>query len=105
MRKTVEVSKLVDVANTMLASEGTSKEFRQGVILMIENVLFETGNYNGFRYLTNNELPEDIEPGVRYNGQEILPFEERFVNTDATRVMYSSKSDTYARWRPQPEEA
>lgn len=99
MRKTIEVSKLVDYVNAQLLNEDYgNKESRQALMSMLEHVLLETGNYAGFRYLTNNELRADTTPGVRYNGPEILDYPERFVNTDNTRVQYSAKCDAYARW-------
>lgn len=50
-RKTVEVSKVLDAANTFLASTDSTPDGREAVCALLETVLFETGNYAGFRYL------------------------------------------------------
>lgn len=94
MRKTVEIESLVDYVNGILASERNdteARDLRQGAILVLEQALCLTDNYDGFRYLTNNELPDNIKPGVRYDGTQILDYPERFDDTDDTRRMYNAK--------------
>ena len=49
--KTIEVGKLLKIANNFLAAEATTAEEREGVCSIIEAALFESGNYEGFRYL------------------------------------------------------
>jgi len=97
MRKTIDVATLVDYVNGILAAETddvASQHLRWGAILTLEQALHATGNYNGFRYLTNKELPEHIRPGVRYGADgNILSTEARFHNTDETRRQYSAKCD------------
>ena len=90
-RKTVEVELMRKKANKMLAQSGigSSPEFRWGVILMIEDMLHATGNYNGFRYLDNFEVADGVLPGVRRGEDgDTLSYEERFENTDETRRYY-----------------
>ena len=88
-RKTFEVSKMVDMANQMLASGVQSQESRWGTITMIEQILHSSGNYNGFRYLGATEVPNGELPGVRYGDDGmILEYPERFENTDDTRRQY-----------------
>lgn len=62
-RKTIPVTQIVDCANVMLALPDTpgivDKQFRQGVIAMVERVLFDTNNYRGFNYLKSEWLPEE----------------------------------------------
>lgn len=61
-RKTVAVTEAVAVANRMLAnSTGTG---RQGIIVLIETLLHESGNYRGFRYLEAHEVPAGQLPGI-----------------------------------------
>jgi len=59
-RKTVNVEWLKDKANTLLANPDLLMEEKLGVIAMIEMVLLETDNYNGFRFLyyVNGTTPE-----------------------------------------------
>ena len=94
-RKTMNVEDLKDFANNQLASsiryerqkesfEGIDAEFRQGVMAMIEAVLFETDNYKGYRYLAVDEIPTGCTPGIRRDRGE----EKQFENTDNTRVRY-----------------
>lgn len=88
-RKTIRVEDVIDWANHYLAtSDDKHRERRRGVIVMLDMILFETGNWRGFRYITN--LETDHTPGVRYdeNTGEILDHPERFENTDNTRVQY-----------------
>ena len=47
-RKTVSVAKLLHMANTYLASEGSNRDERLAIDIFISNVLMETGNYRGF---------------------------------------------------------
>ena len=52
-RKTIEVGKVLKMANTFLAARNTTPDEREGVCALMEAMLFETGNYEGFRYLEN----------------------------------------------------
>lgn len=52
-RKTVEVGKILNIANTFLAAKNTTAQEREAVCALVESVLFETKNYEGFRYLEN----------------------------------------------------
>lgn len=88
-RKTFNVSDLVDTVNQMLRdSKADATERRQGAMNVLEQVLHNTGNYQGFRYLLADEIAEG-QPGVNYvDGKPHPDPEQRFVNTDRTRVMY-----------------
>ena len=55
-RKTVEVGKMLKMVNTFLAAKHTSADEREAMCLMMEAILFETGNYEGFRYLDVTDL-------------------------------------------------
>ena len=87
-RKTINVDELRDKTNEMLAKSTCSPDIRRGMISILEYVLHETGRYSGFRYLTEQEVPDMHLPGIRYDGDNILPFPERFDFTDSTRVSY-----------------
>jgi hypothetical protein len=58
-RKTVNVEWLKDKANILLANPDLLMEEKLGVIAMIEMVLLESDNYNGFRFLyyVNGVIP------------------------------------------------
>ena len=92
-RKTIPVERLVDLVNDMLTAGPSDpgsdrvRGQREGAYLVLEAILHETGNYRGFRYLTN--LEGYPVPGVRYsNHGYILPYPDRFNETDNTRRQY-----------------
>lgn len=58
-RKTINVSTVLKMANSFLAAENTTADEREGVAAMLEGILFETGNYAGFRYLDNDKAIAD----------------------------------------------
>lgn len=89
-RKTVDVSKMVDTVNEVLAQSECTPDMRQGMMNLLENVLHETGNYKGFRYLAINEVPKGEKPGINRDeyGEVSKDYEARFANTDNTRVQY-----------------
>ena len=55
-RKTVEVGKLLHRVNYFLASENSTAEEREVMCTFIEGVLFDTGNYRGYRYLDTDQI-------------------------------------------------
>ena len=60
-RKTISVIEMVDYANHQLSrtDDFATKEFKLGVIVMIEAVLHRSDNYNGFRFLDNSDSEHD----------------------------------------------
>ena len=78
-RKTINVDVLKDEVNLMLATSNGSKAEREGMIAVIENVLLRTGNYRGFCFLTESEVPVFEKPGIRVTGLN---------DVDHTRVKY-----------------
>jgi hypothetical protein len=50
-RKTVEVGKVLKIANNFLAAKHTTADEREAVAAVMEAILFETGNYRGYAYL------------------------------------------------------
>jgi len=87
-RKTYPVEALVEMVNGICKNSAPdAKDLRQGAMNVLEQVLHNTGNYKGFRYLLKGEC-EGL-PGVNYDGNGPLPeYELRFQNTDRTRVQY-----------------
>lgn len=95
-RKTVEVERLRKFVNNFCrSSEAADVQMRQGMTFMLEEVLHETGNYRGFRYLLDTEVPPGSRPGVNYadNGFGArIPHPDynlRFDNTDDTRIEFN----------------
>jgi hypothetical protein len=87
-RKTFDVNQVVLKVNEMLAISTCSPEVRQGAMNVLETVLHETGNYRGFRYLLQGEVPAGELPGVNYKDGQLCDMPERFENTDRTRAYY-----------------
>jgi hypothetical protein len=87
-KKTITVEELVNITNSMLReSFDTTPAYRKGLIAILEYSLFNTGNYNGFRYMNEKEVPLNELPGIRLNGNSA----DKFDNTDETRVQYYFK--------------
>ena len=55
-RKTVEVGTLLHRVNYFLASENSTADEREVMCTFVEGVLFDTGNYEGYRYLDTDEI-------------------------------------------------
>jgi hypothetical protein len=90
-RKTISVEQVLTYANMQLKGSVTPSGHRDGICTMIEQVLMDTGNYAGFRYLTSVDVPTGHTPGIHYDEGGILPYPERFVNTDESRREYFIK--------------
>lgn len=89
MKKTINVKSVVESLNEVFAKSICDHNIRIGQISVIEQILHKSGNYKGFRYLLQHEVPVGELPGVRYDSNgEILPYPERFNNTDPTRVEF-----------------
>ncbi len=56
-RKTIGVLEMIDYANTQLARKDAdaTKEFKEGVCVMVEKIMFLTDSYSGFQFLDNND--------------------------------------------------
>jgi hypothetical protein len=66
MKKTVKIAEIVDYANGFLsAPTNESREAREAIIRMVENCLMKANAWSGYRYLTEQDLPKGIEPGMR----------------------------------------
>lgn len=55
-RKTFEVGTLLCRLNHFLASVSSTAEEREVMCDFVENILFDTGNYMGYRYLSTDEV-------------------------------------------------
>jgi hypothetical protein len=87
-RKTYPVEKLrVKVNEMILNSPDERVHSRESLGILLEIVLFDTGNYNGFRWLSENDMltsTHGIQPGIRLENQE-----DRFYQTDNSRKRYN----------------
>lgn len=66
-RRTVSVAKLLHMANTYLASEGSNRDERLAIDIFISNVLMETGNYRGFAVKERADIsPRSADAPIRH---------------------------------------
>lgn len=63
-RKTIPVERVKELANGMLLnSQDEMTKEREGIYTLLEQVLMDTGNYHGFRYLPGAyDLIESMPP-------------------------------------------
>ena len=66
MRKTIEVNKIIDFVNSRNKKSTCSKDTRIGWNELLEQIIMETDNYNGFRYLTFDDVEHGQLPGINY---------------------------------------
>ncbi len=83
-RKTVSVDYLRDTVNKALATSTCGLEGREAMNAILCDVLHSTGNYRGFRYLGETEVPDGTNPGIRYDHINRC----NFIDTDDTRRHY-----------------
>lgn len=95
-RKTVQVTELVQRLNNSLLNcdfqdldrtEGVA--FRKGICVAIEQILFSTGNYQGYRYIDKKEAIKPYAFGCDYSKLDAdhIP-ESAFEGADSTRRQY-----------------
>ena len=63
-RSTFRIRDAVQRVNLTLEQSTCAPAIRQGITLLLETMLHETGNYNGFGYLTAAEVPPGQLPGI-----------------------------------------
>jgi len=83
-RKTVSVDMIKAQCNLIFRTNQMSPAYRQGISELVSNILMDTGNYRGFRYLHQDEVPEDELPGIYPSDN----YDKRFEGTDPTRIQY-----------------
>ena len=98
-RKTISVAEVRNTVNAILKDaaydDDKHRQYRMGMCLLLEDILHKTGNYKGYRYLLENEVPDNCSPGVNYEVNakgHFVPCEDytaRFFNTDETRRCYN----------------
>ena len=76
---TISIKSMKRKINDILLKSTCSPEKRWGIIMFIEDLLMETGNYNGYGYLTKGEMMPGSLPGISLDseGKNIFPDETR----------------------------
>ena len=96
-RKTVQVTELVKKLNSNLfnsdfqdldRTEGVA--FRKGICVAIEQILFSTGNYQGYRYIDKKEAIKSYAFGCDYSKltDKVEEQHAAFEGADSTRRQY-----------------
>jgi hypothetical protein len=79
-RKTVEVGKVLKIANNFLAAKHTTADEREAVAAVMEAILFETGNYRGYAYLPKENYTH--EAGFESDGTRRRYFVSGTIDAD-----------------------
>lgn len=87
MRKTISVEQLKNQVNKML-KHSYDKEDRSLLILLLEDVLHSTDNYDGFSYLNHRDMRQSEHGTTVGIGDQNPDGTFSFENTDRTRVRY-----------------
>ena len=79
-RKTIEVGKVLKIANNFLAAKHTTADERESVCAVMEAILFETDNYRGFAYLPKENYAH--ETGFEHDGTRRRYFVSGTIDAD-----------------------
>lgn len=74
-RSTVDVLWVLEDANRILALPTVGADVKRGVAVLLERVLFQTGNYAGFLYHSHN--PKDERWTAEENAARIYLYSRR----------------------------
>ena len=86
-RKTISIETLKKLTNSMSQYSTCNEDRRAGYQALLNQALHETGNYNGFGYLTPYDVGEDIKPGIN-DVPANASMQDKFNNTDSTRIVF-----------------
>ena len=90
----MKTKKIIEIVNLRNKKSTCCPEVRQGWNSLLEEILHANGDYKGFGYYTNFDLPVALNPGIRYVADKSglrSPCDnrqERFKNCDDTRRHY-----------------
>ena len=89
-RKTIAVQDIIDQVNlAILHSADSAADIRRGQAHILEQILHKTDNYNGFGYLSADEMKlSHAGTSVGIKEWKSASNEWNFEGTDATRVKY-----------------
>lgn len=94
-RKTFEVKALKTRVNAFLKnSKDNQTEMRQGMSIMLEGILMDTDNYNGFGYLDSDNMADSLNGttvGINTNMRNphsSMTYDEKFAGCDESRRYY-----------------
>ena len=97
IRKSVRVSEIVERLNSNLLNsdfndldQTEGKAFRQGICSAIEQILFSTGNYKGYRFIDKKDAIKPYAFGCDYSklNDKVEEQVAAFEGSDPTRRQY-----------------
>lgn len=91
IRKTVPVAFVLERANLMLRRTDVSDDYREAAAWLLETILHETGNYQGFNYLTWCE-EGGVEKWRADGGEEKNLSTEPYLGNQTRRVYYGPRN-------------
>ena len=87
-RKTIKIEELKRQVNSFLKNTVDRKnEDRKTLGMFLEGILHESGNFEGFRYLTPDNMKDSVE-GITFGIDQQKEQKEWFTDTDNSRVKY-----------------
>ena len=85
MPRTIDVADAIENINSLLrGSVNELVEYRRGVAAAAEIMLMQSGNYDGYLFLTKSEVLEGYTFGINFADGA-----EAFEGTDETRVRFT----------------
>lgn len=87
-RKTIRIETLRKLTNSMSRHSTCKPEIRKGYQALLNQALHETGNYNGFRYLTRSDVGEGVAPGINDVASD-ASMQDKFEDTDSSRIAFN----------------
>jgi len=77
-RKTAVIEDIIAMVNERNRTSTCEPAIRDGGNSLLEKILMDNNRYNGFGYLTVDEVPEGHQPGrIRIEGKNTFPDETR----------------------------
>ena len=95
-RKTISVKRIVEIVNERNEKSTCGKEERDGWNSLLEEILMDTEQYEGFTFLTASQVPCTEKPGIHGEDRSDLTAADianRFKDTDHTRLFYHTNSN------------
>lgn len=97
-RKTIDLATMIQKVNERNKLSTCAPDVRRGWNDLLETLLLESGQYDGFSYLSRSEVPPGQAPGVLVERlTSNYTVEERFTGCDETRRHYHASYALRAR--------
>lgn len=94
-KKTIQITDIVKIVNRRNQLSTCAPSVRHGWNSLLEEILHQSGCYEGFNYYSKKNLGEEIRPGIRLGEDGLVHpnIAERFRDTDDSRRFYYPPKD------------